>query len=337
MPDPGAREPAVGVLLVNLGTPAAPTPAAVRRYLAEFLWDPRVIEVPRVLWWSILHGVILRLRPRRSAATYAEIWQPEGSPLLLYSQALADRLQEALDARYAGRVRVRLAMRYGNPSMAEAMNALREEGIGRLLLLPLYPQYSATTTASVIDRAGEILKLWRVIPAFRTIDDYHDEPAYVAAIASSIRHHWDAAGRGERLLFSFHGIPRQYCAAGDPYPERCKETARLVAAQLELSETDHAVAFQSRFGLREWVRPYTDETLREWARGGCRRVDIVCPGFAVDCLETLEEIAIRNRDDFIAAGGAELRYVPALNASQDHAAALAGLVGRHLCGWLDPR
>jgi len=322
-----------GVLLVNLGTPQAPTAGAVRQYLAEFLWDPRLIELPRILWWFILHIFILRFRPRRSAAAYAKIWREDGSPLLSLSQALCNALQAKLDAHLPHGIKIELGMRYGEPSIAAALSRLQESGMNRLLVLPLYPQYSATTTASVFDRVADELKTWRLLPELRMINSYHDHPAYIEALSVQIEHWWQSRRRGEKLLFSFHGIPERYFLDGDPYPCQCRKTARLVADRLRLKDDEYEVAFQSRFGPREWVRPYADETLSEWAGSGVSTVDVVCPGFAVDCLETLEEMAMENRERFLASGGKDYSYIPALNAEPGHVAALMSLIESHLQAW----
>jgi len=323
----------LGVLMVNLGTPDSPRIADVRRYLAEFLSDPRVIEQPRLLWWMILHGVILRLRPRRSARAYRRIWGEDGSPLLAISRRQASALQQALDGRDLGTVRVVLAMRYGSPSVPEGLATLRQVEARRVLVLPLYPQYSATTSGSVFDAVTAELRSWRWVPELRFIHQYHDEPAYIAALADRIRRHWMDNGEPERLLFSFHGIPKAYFLAGDPYYCHCQKTARLVVEQLGLTEGRWGVAFQSRVGAQEWLQPYTDHQLREWGRAGIGKVQVVCPGFSADCLETLEEIAVENRGHFLEAGGSDYGYIPALNDDPAHIEALAGLVARHLCGW----
>ena len=322
----------LGVLLTNLGTPDAPTPAALRRYLGEFLWDPRVVELPRPLWWLILHGIILPLRPARSARKYQTIWTEAGSPLLAISRQQRTALADTLAQRLPGPVHVALGMRYGNPSIAAALADLRAAGARRLLVLPLYPQYSAATVASTFDAVSAELQRWRWLPELRFITHYHDDPAYLDALATHI-----AAARGEqpaeRLLFSFHGLPQRNLLAGDPYHCQCHKTARLVAERLGLSATQWAVAFQSRFGRAEWLQPYTSELLAVWARAGVSSVDVVCPGFAADCLETLEEIALENRQVFLEAGGTTYRYLPALNDDPGHIAALAGLVERHAAGW----
>jgi ferrochelatase len=326
----------LGVLVVNLGSPDAPTTAAVRRYLAEFLWDPRVVEIPRIPWWLILHGVVLRLRPSRSAHAYQRVWTDEGSPLLAISRRQLDALQKVCAARYGERVKLALAMRYGNPSIKAGLAQLREAQARRILILPLYPQYSAATSATVFDAVAAELKTWRWVPELRFISHYHDDQGYLTALVNSIRENWEQHGQGERLLFSFHGMPKRTLQAGDPYHCHCQKTARLVAERLGLAEDRWRVAFQSRFGRAEWLQPYTDKTLRQWAHDGVKQVDVVCPGFAADCLETLEEIAMQNKETFLAAGGTNLRYIPALNARADHIAALQGLIDGHLQGWLDP-
>ena len=330
---PDARPDAPGrsaVLLVNLGTPDAPDARSVRRYLAEFLSDPRVVEYPRWLWYPILHGAILPLRSPRSAHLYRKVWTEAGSPLLLHSQALAQRLDAALGTE----VEVALAMRYGNPSVASVLRRLDADGgLRRLLVLPLYPQYSATTTASAFDAVFAELRAWRWLPELRLVADYHADDAWLDALADSVQAHWDSHGRGERLLFSFHGVPLRYVRAGDPYFGQCLDSARAVAARLGLPRDAWETSFQSRVGREEWLRPYTEERVRRLAAEGVRRIDVVCPGFAVDCLETLEEIAQQNAGFFRAAGGETLSYVPCLNAGDAHVAALAALSRRHGAGW----
>lgn len=322
----------LGVLVTNLGTPNSPNAADVRRYLAEFLWDPRIIEAPRWLWWLVLHGVILRIRPARSAHAYRQIWTEQGSPLLLHSRALSERIGVRLQERLGTSVQVALGMTYGAPSIASALRELHAANCRRIVVLPLYPQYSATTVGSVFDRVADQLKQWRWLPELRLITSYHDLPAYIDAIANSIREHWRTQPRNH-LLFSFHGVPRRYLLAGDPYHCECMATARLVAEALHLSRDEWSVSFQSQVGREEWLRPYTDELLNEYAQQGRRDVTVVCPGFAADCLETLEEIALRHREAFLAAGGQSLSYVPALNASDTHAEFLSELILRHAQGW----
>lgn len=325
--------PATGILLTNLGTPSAPSPAALRTYLGEFLWDPRVVSIPRPLWWLILHGVILRVRPAKSAHAYQKVWMDEGAPLMVYSRRLASALQSELLTRFRGPVKVALAMRYGAPSIGSALEDLRRAHCERLLILPLYPQHSSATTASTVDAVVAAMKSWMWVPEMRFITHYHDEEGYITAVARSIRDHWAASGQPDLLLFSFHGMPKRTLLAGDPYFCQCQKTARLVAERLELAPHQWRLAFQSRFGREEWLTPYADQTLRTLPAEGYKRVDVVCPGFAVDCLETLEEMAQLNRDQFLAAGGSEYRYIPALNERPDHVQALADLIVRHAQGW----
>lgn len=333
-PQPPGPRPRLAVLLLNLGTPAAPTVPAVRRYLAQFLSDPRVIEQPRWLWRLVLHGVILRLRPRRSARAYASIWSEEGSPLLVLSRRLVQALQQALRGRGEATT-VELAMTYGEPAVAATLRRLVDAGVGRVLVLPLYPQYSATSTGAALDALADAVKQLRWPPELRTVNDYHDQPAHIEALAQGVEAHWRTRGRAERLLLSFHGIPRRYVASGDPYALQCATTAQLLAERLGLGAEQLIVSYQSRVGREEWLRPYTDETLAGLARDGVRSVQVLCPGFAVDCLETLEEIALENRDHFLHAGGERYEYIPALNDSEDQVAALLALVERHTAGWAD--
>jgi protoporphyrin/coproporphyrin ferrochelatase len=326
------RPSKVGILLVNLGTPDDPTPAAVRRYLAEFLWDPRVIEMPRALWWLVLHGIILRIRPKRSAHAYQKIWTPEGSPLLIESRRLAAALGERLLARHGERVQVELAMTYGQPSIRDALDRLRAAGVQRLLVMPMYPQYSATTTAAIFERVTAELARWRWIPELRVVNQYWDDEAYVEAIAGSIATHWQSHGR-KHLLFSFHSIPKRYFTAGDPYHCFCRATARRVAARLGLGDSDWSLGFQSRFGREEWLKPYVDALLHDYSHTGPKRVTVVCPGFATDCLETLEEICMQNRDMFLSHGGEAFDYVPCLNSSDAQVGLYEHLVETHSSGW----
>ncbi len=320
------------VLLVNLGTPDAPTPAALRRYLAEFLSDPRVVEIPRLLWWLILHGIILRTRPARSAAKYASVWTPEGSPLAVWTQRQSAAL--ALQLAAAGHhVSVRHAMRYGSPSLPQTLDNLRAEGVTRVLVLPLYPQYAAATTASVVDRVLQWAGRARRVPELRFVAEYHDDPAYIEALAQRLREHWSAHGRGDKLVLSFHGVPARSLLLGDPYHCQCHKTARLLCAALGLGPDEVRVTFQSRFGKAQWLQPYTEPTLKELAATGVKRVDVMCPGFVADCLETLEEIAQEARNAFIAAGGEHFGYVACLNDSAAWIDALGALAERHLAGW----
>ena len=326
----------IGVLVAHLGTPDAPTPAALRRYLRQFLSDPRVIELPRWKWLPVLHLAVLTTRPRKSAALYRKIWTPAGSPLLVHTRAVAAAIGEALSARVAEPLHVAVGMRYGNPSMAAALRELAERGCRRVLVFPLYPQYSGTTTASTFDAVFAELATWRAMPELRTVDDYHDDAGYVGALAASIREHWQQRGRAEKLLLTFHGIPRRYVDAGDPYFAQCQETARRVAVALGLPEAAYGVTFQSLFGKEEWLRPYTDETMKQLGAAKLASVDVLCPGFSVDCLETLEEIDGLNREIFTHAGGGDYRYVPCLNERPDHVEALAAIALRRLGGWVTP-
>jgi len=319
----------LGVLLVNLGTPDAPTTEDVRRYLAEFLNDTRVVETPRWLWWLILNGIILRTRPKRSAAAYASVWTDEGSPLMRVSVHQAEALQTRLDEQMDQPVKVALAMRYGNPSIAAGLDQLRKANAERVIVLPLYPQYSAATTASIFDAVTTELQNWRRLPELRFINRYQDHPAYIRALADSVRAAWEREGKSERLLMSFHGIPQDYADGGDPYPEECQTTAALLAKELELEDEQWGISFQSRLGRKEWIKPYTDKTLKVWGKEGVKSVHVICPGFAADCLETLEEIAVENRDYFLKAGGQSFHYIPALNESAGHVALMAELVQQH--------
>jgi protoporphyrin/coproporphyrin ferrochelatase len=323
----------LGVLLVNTGTPDAPTTQAVRRYLQQFLSDRRVMELPRFIWLPILHGYILRTRPEQSAAAYRKIWTDQGSPLLLHSKDIAGSLQEKLSARLSGATHVELGMSYGSPSIESALDSLTQQYIRRLLVLPLFPQYSGTSTGSVFDTVTSLLQRRRWVPELHFINHYHDAAGYIAALAASARDFWDLHGRGERLLFSFHGLPRRTLDNGDPYHCQCHKTARLVSDSLELEEGSWHVSFQSRLGREEWLRPYTDDVLKTWGGENLGKMDVISPGFSADCLETLEEIEIRYAADFAAAGGGELRYVPALNARDDHVSFLSRLIERNVAGW----
>ena len=323
----------LGVLLVNLGTPDDPTPGAIRRFLRQFLSDPRVVEYPRLLWLPVLHGYVLRTRPALTAEAYQKIWTEQGSPLLLHSIDVANAMQEKLSARLSGAVNVELAMSYGKPSIESALQNMFDQFVTRVVVLPLYPQYSGTTTASVFDAVTAFLAKRRWVPELRFINHYHDAAGYISALVASIRDHWDMNGRGERLLMSFHGLPRRTLMNGDPYHCQCQKTARLVAAELELDDDDWQVSFQSRVGREEWFRPYTTDILQQWGRDKLVKVDVICPGFVADCLETLEEIAITGAASFVAAGGGELRYIPALNARDDHIAFLSRTIEKNVAGW----
>lgn len=325
--------PRVAVLLVNLGTPAEPTADAVGEYLAEFLSDPRVVELPRWLWWPILHGYVLRARPRRSAEAYAKIWRDDGSPLLVFSRQLAQAVRSEVSRRSGGRITTALAMTYGEPSVRTVATDLMHNGVRRILALPLFPQYSATSTGAALDATMRAMQSLRWPPGLRTVNDYHDDAGYLAALVGSIQAHWARNGRGQKLLLSFHGIPEKYAAAGDPYPDQCRETARRLGDALGMNEGELLVTFQSRLGRQPWLRPYTDETIEQLARQDVETLDVLCPGFAVDCLETLEEVALRYRTTFLTNGGKQFRYIPALNATSAHATALADIAMRQLAGW----
>jgi protoporphyrin/coproporphyrin ferrochelatase len=326
------RAETIGILLVNLGTPDAPTASALRRYLAEFLGDPRVVEIPRLAWWPILHGIILNTRPAKSAAKYATVWMPEGSPLAVWTQRQAAALQVEMAAR-GHRLLVRPAMRYGQPSIPSVMGALRAEGATRVLVLPLYPQYASATTASVGDKVNEWSRDARRVPELRFVGEYHDDPGYIDALASRVQAHWAEHGRAERLVLSFHGVPHRSLLMGDPYHCQCHSTARLLGERLALPAGELMVTFQSRFGKARWLEPYTEPTLVALAGQGVKRVDVMCPGFVSDCLETLEEIAQEAREAYLEAGGEAFRYIDCLNDRADWIAALAGVAERHLQGW----
>ncbi|MEX2497418.1 MAG: ferrochelatase, partial [Wenzhouxiangellaceae bacterium] len=324
--------PRAGVLLANLGTPDRPDAAAVRKYLREFLWDRRVVEVPRAIWWAILNLVIVPFRSPRSAEAYRRIWTERGSPLLFHTRDLARTMEHEFQ-RSQPQVRVYPAMRYGTPGIAEALEQARRDNVQRLIVLPMYPQYSATTTASVFDGLANAFKNTRWLPELRFITHYHYDEAWVEAVADRIQAYQETHGQPGRLLFSFHGIPKKYLLRGDPYYCECRSSARRIAARLKLEPDAWQVTFQSRLGREEWLRPYTDETLLDLARKGVGHVQVICPGFAVDCLETLDEIGVENREAFERAGGEKLEYIPALNAEPDHARVLTELCWRHGQGW----
>ncbi len=334
---PHLRQPKVGVLLLNLGTPDAPTPSALRRYLAEFLWDPRIVEMSRPLWWMILHGIILRTRPKKSAHAYQSVWTEKGSPLLLTSQQQVSELQTVLREQINPHFVVELGMRYGNPSIVSALDKLKQANAQRIVVLPLYPQYSATTTASCFDVIYQELQRWRWIPELRFINGYVDHPAYIGALAQSIQQSQKQNGESDLLVFSFHGMPQRYFEAGDPYYCYCLKTARLVAEKLGLEKSQYRVTFQSRFGKEPWLQPYTDETMAALPGEGIKRVSVICPGFSVDCLETIEEIEVENRDIFMDAGGEAFHYIPALNASPAHISMMSEIVQQHCQGWPLPQ
>jgi ferrochelatase len=327
--------PRTGVLLINLGTPDAPTAPALRRYLKEFLSDPRVVEIPRLLWWPILNGIILNTRPKHSAAKYASVWLPEGSPLRVHTERQTKLLKGAL-GEAGHRVEVDYAMRYGQPSVADALARLKQQNCTRILLLPLYPQYAGSTSATALDAAYAWLQKSRNQPEIRSVRNFHDHPGYIAALAASVREHWAAhglPGKSYRLMLSFHGVPKRTLELGDPYHCECLKTGRLVTEALGLRQEQVAICFQSRFGKAEWLQPYTAPTLHQLAKEGVERVDVMCPGFTSDCLETLEEIAMEGKADFLSAGGKTYHYIPCLNERPDWITALADIVSHHLAGW----
>lgn len=330
-----SQPPRIGVLVTNLGTPDAPEKGPLRRYLREFLWDPRVVEIPRALWWLILHGVILRLRPARSAAAYRGIWTDQGSPLMVNTRAQAEALGRQLRQHYGEQVLVEFAMRYGQPDIAGTVRGMLDRGVDKLLVLPLYPQYSGPTTGSTFDAVAANLGRRRRVPDLRFVAQYHDHPAYIDALARSILDYREAHGPADRLVLSYHGEPRRCLDLGDPYFCQCHKTTRLVAEKLGLAEDAYVTTFQSRFGKAEWLQPYTDATLRSLPGSGVRSVQVICPGFSSDCLETLEEIAVENRDYFLRAGGERFAYIPCLNSDPGHIDALSAVIADNLHGWLD--
>ena len=324
----------IGILLINLGTPEAPTAPALRRYLKEFLSDRRVVEIPRALWWPILNGIILNTRPAKSAAKYASIWQPGGSPLKAHTEQLARLLASELAGRTGVPLVVDYAMRYGQPSVEAAIDAMKAQGCDRLLVLPLYPQYAASSTATALDAVYRSLLKRRNMPALRTVRHYHDQPGYIAALRQSVEGYWAEHGRPDVLLMSFHGVPKRTLELGDPYHCECLKSGRLLAEALGLAPEQYRVTFQSRFGKAEWLKPYTAEALADLGRKKTGRIDVICPGFAADCLETLEEIAMEGKATFLNAGGGEFHYIPALNTRPTWVAALADLALAELSGWL---
>lgn len=323
----------IGVLITNLGTPAAPTGKALRPYLKQFLSDPRVVEVPRLLWWLILNGVILNIRPRRSAQAYSTVWTEEGSPLLTHTKNQSKALAAALKQEYGDDVIVDFAMRYGEPSVAGAIQRFADQGVRKLLVLPLYPQYSASTTASTFDAVAADFTKRRWLPDFRFISHYHDRPEYIDVLAQKIQAHWDQHGKADKLMFSYHGVPKKYLLNGDPYHCECHKTSRLVAEKLGLAKDQWQTVFQSRFGREEWLKPYCDETLKSLPAQGVKSVQLVCPGFSADCLETIEEIGEENREYFMEAGGERYEYIEALNSDDNHITMLANMIKENLSGW----
>ena len=327
--------PRFGVLLTNLGSPTAPTPRAVRAYLREFLADRRVVDLPRLRWWLIRHLFILPTRPRRSARLYRKIWTNEGSPLLATTEKIGRGLASDLADTAGLEVPVEVGMRYGSPSIANGLRRLAAESCRRVLVLPLFPQYSGTTTASAMDAVDEAVSNLETTPEIRTAPSYSDHPAYIDALTTSIRDIWNTTGSARRLLVSFHGIPKRYAEAGDPYPIQCAATTKALVKELDLPPGRWHMAYQSRFGREPWLRPYLDERLQGWGQRGLSGIDVICPGFAVDCLETLEEVAMAGRRRFEGAGGSAFRYIPALNDGSEHLSALGRIVTETAGDWLD--
>lgn len=325
----------IGVLLINLGTPDAPTAKALRPYLKQFLSEPRIIELPRWLWWFILNGIILNTRPRKSAEKYAQIWMPEGSPLKVHTERQTELLLQLLEERIKPAPVVEYAMMIGTPSIAEKLQRMKERGCDRILVLPLFPQYSASSSGCAMDGVFSELRSMRNIPAVRTVKHYHDDADYIEALAQNVREYWDKHGQPDKLIMSFHGVPRKTLDLGDPYHCECQKTGRLLAEALALTSDQYQVCFQSRFGFSEWLGPYTSKTLKELGKQKLKRVDVVCPGFVADCLETLEEIAIEGKAAFIEAGGEDFHYIPCLNEHPDWIQVLGDITHRHLAGWLD--
>ena len=322
-----------GILLINLGTPEAPTAQAVRPYLKQFLSDTRVIEIPKAIWWLILNGIILNTRPKQSAEKYASIWRPEGSPLLTYTRKQTSLLKGLLGERGVRNVVVDFAMRYGQPSIESVIMQMRAQGVDRLLVIPLYPQYAGSSSATALDDVYRVLMKLRNMPELRTVRHFHDDAGYIDALAHKITKHWQQHGRPDKLLMSFHGVPRFTLDKGDPYHCECLKTGRLLAEKLGLNPQQYVVSFQSRFGRAEWIQPYTSATLEQLGKAGCKRLDVICPGFVADCLETLEEIAMEGKHTFQQAGGGEFRYIDCLNDDPQWIAALAGIVEKNLQGW----
>jgi len=340
LPEPASRPDSLrgrtAILLINLGTPDAPTAKALRPYLKEFLSDSRVVEIPRAIWWLILNGIILNTRPAKSAEKYATIWTPEGSPLLVHTRRQTALLRDALAERGYGEVRVEFAMRYGNPSVASVIEQLRADGVERIVALPLYPQYAASSSGTALDQVFRVLEARRNMPELRTVRHFHDHPGYIAALAESVREFWRVNGRPDQLVMSFHGVPRFTVDKGDPYRDECLATGRMLAEALQLADGDYRITFQSRFGRAEWLTPYTSDVLADLGRAGTGRVDVMCPGFVADCLETLEEIAMEGKETFHVAGGGDYRFIPCLNESPAWIAALSEIAEAQLGGWENP-
>lgn len=323
--------------MTNLGTPDAPTKEALKPYLKQFLSDPRVVEVPRLIWWLILNGIILNTRPKRSAEGYQEVWTDRGSPLLYHLQDQVAGVEKRIADRWGDPVMVRGAMRYGNPSIPSVLQEMFSAGVQRLVVLPLYPHYGGPTTGSTFDALAEDMQQRRWLPDLRFISCYHDDPGYIEAVAASVRDHWQHHPKADKLVFSYHGMPLRYLNEGDPYHCQCHKTTRLVAEALGLASEEYVTTFQSRFGREEWLKPYTDMTLKELPAQGVKSLQILCPGFSADCLETIEEIGMENRDYFMESGGERYEYIPCLNAEAQHLDVLTNMIERELLGWTSPR
>lgn len=324
----------VGILLANLGTPDAPTAKALKPYLQQFLHDRRVVEIPRFIWCWILHCIILVFRPKKSAEKYAQVWMKEGSPLLVHAANQTKLLEAALSKRINSPFKVALGMSYGNPSMKSAIESLKAAHCNKILVFPLYPQYAASSTAAAFDSVWKVLLKMRNVPAIRTIKHYHDHPAYIEALANQVRTHWDKNGKPSITVMSFHGVPRFHLDKGDPYFCECQKTGRLLAEALGLNKTEYKVAFQSRFGKQEWLKPYLATTLEALGQAKTARIDVICPGFSSDCLETLEEIAMEGKEIFQENGGGEYHYIPALNENEDWIEAMRQITLENLQGWV---
>ncbi len=325
----------LGILLVNLGTPEAPTAKALRTYLAEFLSDPRVVEIPRLVWMIILHGIILRIRPKKSAAAYAEVWTEQGSPLMLHAQDQTHAIRERMLAEYGAHIQVELAMRYGQPSVSNTLDDMLRDGCRKMIVFPLYPQYSGSTTGSVFDALAADFTKRRWLPHFRYIGCYHTHPGYIDALAKSVEQHWETHGRADKLVLSYHGVPQHFLLKGDPYHCQCHVTTRLLATRLGLKEDEYMTCFQSRFGKAQWLQPYLDQTMKSLPDQGVKSVQVICPGFSADCLETLEEIAGENKEYFMESGGERFEYIPALNDRPEHIDALMTILREEAGSWLN--
>lgn len=323
----------IGVLVSNLGTPEAPTKQALRPYLKQFLSDPRVVEVPKLIWWFVLNGIILNIRPKRSAKAYETVWTQDGSPLLTHTKNQAKGIETRLKAIYGDDVIIDYAMRYGEPSVSTALDTLLAKGARKIIVLPLYPQYCASTSGSTFDAVAQDFTKRRWLPDFRFVSHYHDHPGYISAVANKIKAHWQTHERADKLIFTYHGIPKRYLLNGDPYHCECHKTSRLVAQELGLSAEEYMTTFQSRFGREEWLTPYTDETLKAMPSQGVKSVQLVCPGFSSDCLETIEEIGEENREYFEENGGERYEYIPCLNDDDEHLDMLTTLIQQHMQGW----